>query len=75
MSIDPEHLAQLRASLERLQTRNDTDSLRQAVELLLRAAISHHESVGLGIPEEEVPPFMETGEPVAIPVAGGQSGG
>lgn len=63
-----EHLAELRASLEAMQTRSGDDRvLPEAVRLLLRVAIAHHESVGLGIPPEETPAFMEAGEPVLVP--------
>lgn len=68
MSTEPEHLAQLRTSLEAVQTRGDDPAvLRQALEALLQVAIAHHQTVGLGIPEEEVPAFMETGAPVVVP--------
>ena len=67
MSTEPEHLAQLRARLEAVRTKGDNDALRQAVEVLLKVAIAHHESTGLGVPQEETPPFMEPGEPVIIP--------
>ena len=68
MSTEPEHLAQLHTSLEAVQTRGDDPAvLRQAVEALLQVAIAHHQTVGLGIPEEEVPAFMETGTPVTVP--------
>ena len=71
MSTEPEHLAQLRASLEALKAdRGDDQALREAVEVLLRVAIAHHESVGLGVGEEQVPAFMEAGDPVAAPVIG-----
>ncbi len=67
MSTETEHLAQLRTSLEAVQARgDDTAVLRQAVETLLQVAIAHHQTVGLGVPEEEVPAFMETGAPVTI---------
>ena len=33
----------------------------------MQVAIAHHQTVGLGIPEEEVPTFMETGAPVTVP--------
>ena len=68
MSTEPEHLAQLRASLQAVQTKGDDgQTLQQAVEVLLKVAISHHESAGTGVPAEEVPAFMETGDPVVIP--------
>ena len=72
MSTEHEHLTQLRASLRAIQdTAGGLAVLREAVELLLQIAIAHHETVGLGIPDEEVPPFMETGEPIISPTAGG----
>ena len=70
MSTEPEHLIQLRSSLEAVQSRGDDPTvLRQAVEALLHIAVAHHKTAGLGVPEEEVPPFMETGEPVTIATA------
>ena len=78
MSTEHEHLIQLRASLRAIQdTGGDAAALREAVELLLQIAIAHHETVGLGVPDEEVPPFMETGEPIFPPTVGksGQTGG
>ena len=68
MSTEPEHLAQLRASLQAIQSEGDVGgALRQAVEVLLKVAIAHHEAAGAGVPKEETPPFMETGGPVVIP--------
>ena len=68
MSSEPEHLAQLRASLQAVQSKvDDREALRQAVELLLNIAIAHHGTARPGVPQEEVPPFMETGDPVVIP--------
>ena len=68
MSTEPERLAQLRASLQAVQAKGDDgETLRQAVEVLLKLAIAHHEAVGVGVPAEEAPAFMEPGEPVVIP--------
>lgn len=67
MITEPEHLAQLRASLQALQSGGDGEALRRAVEVLLKVAIAHHEAAGAGVPKDEVPPFMETGDPVVIP--------
>ena len=63
MTTETDHLAQLRASLEAVQ-RGGGQGLQEAVEVLLKVAIAHHESVGLGVAPEETPEFMEAGEPI-----------
>ncbi len=69
MPGEQDHLSQLRSSLAAVERAGDDRAVRDAVQVLLRVAIAHHESTGLGVSPEETPAFMESGEPVALPGA------